>query len=121
MLTFDLRNFSIEMFQLYGYFSLCSNNPLLTCALIIFSSLNCWYIVFVKIYNKILKYFKRFYYKRSKFSSEFHKWNMLKFMSTVYNHPTKPIWLICMDCLTKPLFLGRLRHERLTSNQMVGQ
>ena len=26
-----------------------------------------------------------------------------------------------MDGLTKPLFLGRLRHERLTSNQMVGQ
>ena len=29
--------------------------------------------------------------------------------------------LVCMDDLTKPLFLGRLRHERLTSNQMVGQ
>ena len=26
-----------------------------------------------------------------------------------------------MGRLTKPLFLGRLRHERLTSNQMVGQ
>ena len=38
-----------------------------------------------------------------------------------YNHPTKPIRLICMNGLTKPLFLGRLRHERLTSNQMVGQ
>ena len=36
-----------------------------------------------------------------------------------YNHPTKAIRLICMDGLTKPLFLGRLRHERLTSNQMV--
>ena len=38
-----------------------------------------------------------------------------------YIHPTKPIRLICMDGLTKPLFLGKLRHERLTSNQMVGQ
>ena len=28
---------------------------------------------------------------------------------------------ICMDGLTKPHFLGMLRHERLTSNQMVGQ
>ena len=28
---------------------------------------------------------------------------------------------ICEDGLTKPLFLGRLRHEGLTSNQMVGQ
>ena len=35
-----------------------------------------------------------------------------------YNHPTKPIRLVCMDDLTKPLFLGRLRHERLTSNQI---
>ena len=26
-----------------------------------------------------------------------------------------------MDDLTKPLFLGRLSHEQLTSNQMVGQ
>ena len=26
-----------------------------------------------------------------------------------------------MDALTKPHFLGRLRHERLTSNQLVGQ
>ena len=25
-----------------------------------------------------------------------------------------------MDALTKPLFLGRLSHERLTSNQLVG-
>ena len=32
-----------------------------------------------------------------------------------YNHPTKPIRLICMDGLTKPLFLGRLRHERCNS------
>ena len=38
-----------------------------------------------------------------------------------YNHPAKPIRLICMDGLIKPLFLGRLRHERLTSNQMVNQ
>ena len=41
-----------------------------------------------------------------------------------YNHPsdpTKPLRFICMDGLTKPHFLGRLRHERLTSNQMVGQ
>ena len=37
-----------------------------------------------------------------------------------YNHPTEPIRLICIDGLTKPLFLGRLRHERLTSNQIVG-
>ena len=28
---------------------------------------------------------------------------------------------MCMAGLTKPLFLGRLRHERLTSNQIVGQ
>ena len=39
----------------------------------------------------------------------------------IYNDPTKPIRLLCMDGLTKPLFLGRLRHERLTSNQLVGQ
>ena len=38
-----------------------------------------------------------------------------------YNLPTKPIKLICMDGLTKPDFLGRLRHEQLTSNQMVSQ
>ena len=25
------------------------------------------------------------------------------------NHPTKPIRLICMDGLTKPLFLGQIR------------
>ena len=34
-----------------------------------------------------------------------------------YNHPTKPTRLICVDGLivdglTKPLFQGRLRHER---------
>ena len=36
-----------------------------------------------------------------------------------YNHPTKPIMLICMDGLTIliPLFLGRLIPERLISNQ----
>ena len=35
-----------------------------------------------------------------------------------YNHPSKPIRLIsiCIDCLTKILFLGRL-----TSIQMIGQ
>ena len=38
-----------------------------------------------------------------------------------YNRQTKPIRPISMDGLTKPHFLGRLRHERLTSNQMVGQ
>ena len=38
-----------------------------------------------------------------------------------YNHPTKPIRLLSMEGLTKPLFLGRLSYERLTSNQMVGQ
>ena len=40
-----------------------------------------------------------------------------------YNHPlaSKPIKLICMDGLTKPRFLGRLRLERLISNRMVGQ
>ena len=32
-----------------------------------------------------------------------------------YNHPSKPIRLTCMDGLTKPLFLGRLRLEWLTS------
>ena len=37
------------------------------------------------------------------------------------NHPTKPISLICMNGLSRPLFLGSLRLERLTSNQMVGQ
>ena len=37
-----------------------------------------------------------------------------------YNHPTKQIRRICMNGLIKPLFLGRLRLERLTSNQMVG-
>ena len=36
-----------------------------------------------------------------------------------YNHPTKPIWLMCSDGLTfEPLFLGRLRPELLTSNQL---
>ena len=35
-------------------------------------------------------------------------------------YPTKPKQLICMDSLSiKPLFLGRLKHEGLTSN--VGQ
>ena len=39
-----------------------------------------------------------------------------------YNHPTEPKGLICADGLTlEPLFLGRLRPERLTSNQIVSQ
>ena len=38
-----------------------------------------------------------------------------------YSHPSKPIRLIFMDGLTKPLFLGRLRLEQLTSNLMVSQ
>ena len=38
-----------------------------------------------------------------------------------YNHPRKPTLFICMNGQTKPLFLVRLRLERLTSNQMVGQ
>ena len=34
----------------------------------------------------------------------------------IYNHPTKPVRLYgCFDL--KPLFLGRLRPEQLTSNQ----
>ena len=39
------------------------------------------------------------------------------------NPASKPIRFICMDGLTKPLSLGRLRLERFnkTSNQMVGQ
>ena len=32
-----------------------------------------------------------------------------------YDYPSKPIRLRCMDGLTKSLFLGRLRLERLTS------
>ena len=35
-----------------------------------------------------------------------------------YNHPIKPLRRMCMDGLTKPLFLGRRRLERLTSNHM---
>ena len=33
-----------------------------------------------------------------------------------YNQPSKPIRLICMDGVTKPFSLDRLRLERLTSN-----
>ena len=33
---------------------------------------------------------------------------------------TKPIRLICLDGLTKPLFLGRLKHERLTIPSNMG-
>ena len=35
-----------------------------------------------------------------------------------YNHPTKPLRLICMSGFTLSLFLDRLRPEQLTSNQM---
>ena len=38
-----------------------------------------------------------------------------------YNQPSNPKRLIGKDDLTKPLFLGRLRLERIISNQMVGQ
>ena len=44
-----------------------------------------------------------------------------------YNHPTKPqrliiyIYYMCEWFDLKPLFLGKLRPERLTSNQMVSQ
>ena len=40
-----------------------------------------------------------------------------------YNNPSKPklLLLLCMDGLNKPLFLGRLRLERFTSNQRVGR
>ena len=45
--------------------------------------------------------------------------NMLR--KYMYNHPTKSIRILCMYGLTRPVFPGRLRHERLTSDQMVGQ
>ena len=38
---------------------------------------------------------------------------------SVQNHPTKPIWLICIDGLTSITFPGQAR--RLTSNQMDSQ
>ena len=36
-----------------------------------------------------------------------------------YNHLSKPIRFICMDGLTKPLFLGRLRLERVDGRSVV--
>ena len=38
-----------------------------------------------------------------------------------YNHPIKPLRLICMIGFIKQLFLDMRRLELLTSNQMVGQ
>ena len=41
-----------------------------------------------------------------------------------YNHPTKPKATkayMCERFDLKPFFLGKLRPERLTSNQMVGE
>ena len=60
-------------------------------------------------------------------NSNDHVWTLPPFyghqdvMTLKNNRPTKPIRFICMDGLTKPHFLGRLRHEQLISNQMVGQ
>ena len=53
--------FLLIFFYFMGNFLCAVTSPLLTCALIMFSSLNVWYIVFVKMYNKILKCFKIFY------------------------------------------------------------
>ena len=38
-----------------------------------------------------------------------------------YNHPTKPKGLMCGRLDLEPHFLGRLRHERFTSNQIAIQ